>query len=35
MKYEKNVNFIQKPLGYVSRRLIFLVLYAKLTTVIV
>ena len=34
-KYEKNVNFIQKPSGYLSRRLIFMEIYAKLTTVIV
>ena len=30
-KYEKNVNFIQKPSGYLSRRLIFMEIYAKLT----
>ena len=33
-KYEKNVNFIQKPSGYLSRRLIFMEVYAKLTTVL-
>ena len=34
-KYEKNVNFIQKPSGYLSRRLIFMEIYAKLIAVIV